>query len=146
MSARHCEKSGCSWINEPALKSQCPNVKLGEWKIRPRQPGSFSMTDMHCVSRIGILISLIFHYLPLSSSLFARVLRRRVTQLRCGRALSADGRIWSTAESAAHARQRDKGTTEPSERRDHAPIVGPEVESRSPHRVLEKSDMPREIK
>src|SRR4030095_1216506 len=86
MSARHCEKSGCSWIGEPALKSQCPNVKLGEWKIRPRQPGSFSMTDIDCVSRIGILIPLD----PLSPlfctrALFAGALGPRVTQLRSGR-------------------------------------------------------------
>src|SRR4029453_3298910 len=85
MSGRRCEKSRCSWLDEPALKSQCPNVKLGEWKIRPRQPGSFSMTDIHCVSRIGILISFRFSNTFL---LHSRVVRSSapwsVTQVRSG--------------------------------------------------------------
>src|SRR4029453_15378253 len=113
MSGRRCEKSRCSWLDEPALKSQCPNVKLGEWKIRPRQPGSFSMTDIHCVTRIGILISFRSSITFVLHSLIVRWSAppsRYVTSERAS--LRVDGRIWSTGEVSAHVRQRDKGQKE----------------------------------
>jgi len=41
-------------MGEPSLNSQCPNVKLGEWKCFPNQPGLFSTAVSLLVSIKGI--------------------------------------------------------------------------------------------